>query len=66
MSEEQQVSVTGWDYKSIIEEARTLLEAEPELLKVACPKCGTPLDFARGIYHCPLGHYQSEDPSANQ
>lgn len=62
MSEHQQVSVTGRDYQAIIEEAKALLEIEPELLKQACPKCGTPLDVnSNGVRNCPMGHYRSED-----
>lgn len=58
-SQNQQIKVTGWDYKSIADEAQALLAIEPELLKLACPKCGTPLDVnAKGVYNCPLGHYR--------
>jgi hypothetical protein len=24
---------------------------------LACPKCGEPLDMARGLAHCPMGHF---------
>lgn len=59
---EQQIKVTGNDYRAIIEEAKALLEIEPELLKIACPRCGTPLDVNKdGVRNCPMGHYRSAD-----
>lgn len=47
--------------RGILDEARQLNEQADR--EVACPRCGTPLDFnAMGLGNCPLGHYRQSVP----
>jgi uncharacterized Zn finger protein (UPF0148 family) len=56
-----QIKTTGLDYKAIMDEAAELKRLEPELLKLACPRCGTPLQVNdKGVRNCPMGHYRAE------
>jgi hypothetical protein len=50
----------SWDQLIAIKE-RMKQEAREERTRpiVACPHCGEPLDEARGVLHCPWGHFQT-------
>jgi len=47
-------------FRQIIEEARKLDREQRGLPPVACPLCGTPLEYneKRGLLNCPAGHYR--------
>jgi hypothetical protein len=45
----------------ILRTAREEAAANEALPPVACPIHGEPLDSARGVLHCPVGHLVSSD-----
>lgn len=47
----------GWDQLAgILRSAREERLANDALPPTACPVHGEPLDAARGVLHCPVGH----------
>ena len=51
----------SWDQlRALIEEAREDAAEEKVKPPLACPLCGTPLDYnpGRSLYNCPMGHYR--------
>lgn len=47
-------------FGAIVKEAQKLAEMERVKPEVACPLCGSPLQFARGLANCPMGHYRTQ------
>jgi predicted nucleic acid-binding Zn ribbon protein len=46
-------------FGGIVKEAQAMAENPPPI--VACPRCGTPLQFNKaGIGNCPMGHYRTD------
>jgi uncharacterized Zn finger protein (UPF0148 family) len=60
--------MSWWDLKGIIEEARDIERHMPELLKLACPRDGQPLEQGpHGELHCPFcGYIHSRDQADNR
>lgn len=44
---------------AIRREAAALDEEAERRGEIACPRCGTPLQFRRGEGNCPMGHYRT-------
>jgi hypothetical protein len=61
-------------FGAILSEAEALDETLRETPRLACPRCGTPLDVnGEGAVNCPMGHYRrssrpmlSEDADGSQ
>jgi len=48
----------GWEgLRSGYRQAAGEAEQRAQRPEIDCPLCGTPLEYARGLKHCPLGHY---------
>lgn len=55
-------AIRGLGWRGLLNAARAAgAEQQAELARapVACPLCGEKLDQRAGVWHCPLGHWQS-------
>lgn len=55
------MSARDWGgLRSIVEEAKKIDEVNRDRKAVACPLCGTPLQFRGDLADCPMGHWQGD------
>jgi len=51
---------------AITKEMRQMRQEDKRRALVECPNCGTPLDYRRGVYNCPMGDFTTTKKTQEQ